>query len=177
MIHSHRQLSNTHWCSSSDIIVAPQRSVSRLSQLHLQNLKILFRRIGHVKLHTRILWRGVRKFPERYFWAKVNVQIGIFHTNEWAKGGFDWTPPGSATATSTDTCQCLHYGDVLSCATCRVYKRSQKPLYRLKPPHPPFFNTLSRTQTVLDLMLISRWKTNSSPPFNVRAGKSLIFLL
>ena len=46
---------------------------------------------------SRILWRGVRKFPERYFWAKVNVQIGIFHTNEWAKGGFDWTPPGAAT--------------------------------------------------------------------------------
>ena len=36
--------------------------------------------------------RGVRRFPERYFWAKVNIQIGIFHTNEWAKGGFDWTP-------------------------------------------------------------------------------------
>ena len=45
---------------------------------------------------SRILWRGVRvgvrRFPERYFWAKVNVQIGIFHTNEWAKGGFNWTP-------------------------------------------------------------------------------------
>ena len=44
---------------------------------------------------------GVHRFPERYFWAKVNFQIGIFHTNEWAKGGFDWTPqspPGSATA-------------------------------------------------------------------------------
>ena len=39
---------------------------------------------------SRILWRGVRggvhRFPERYFWAKVNVQIGIFHTNGWAKG-------------------------------------------------------------------------------------------
>ena len=53
---------------------------------------------------SRILWRGVRggvrTLPERYFWAKVNVQIGIFHTNEWAKGGFDLTPrtpPGSAT--------------------------------------------------------------------------------
>ena len=53
---------------------------------------------------SRILWRevraGIRRFPERYFWVKVNVQIGIFHTNQCAKGGFDWTPqspPGSAT--------------------------------------------------------------------------------
>ena len=60
---------------------------------------------------SRILWRGVRvgvrRFPERYFWAKVNVQIGIFHTNEWAKGGFDWipqSPPGSATVSRQVYC-------------------------------------------------------------------------
>lgn len=110
----------------ANIIVALQRSVSRLSQ-HLQNLKILFRRIGHVKLHTS-------KTP--------------------ANG--------------------LHYGDALSCATCRVYKRSQKSLYRLKPPHPPFFNSL-KAQTVLDLMLISRWKTNSSPPLISERGNHWYF--
>ena len=48
--------------------------------------------LGRIQDSVKGGLRGGCRLPERYFWAKVNVQISIFHTNEWAKGGFDLTP-------------------------------------------------------------------------------------